>query len=150
MGTLSISGEEFNTNGGSVYPNMWEKCQVSTLILRGCLCSNSTCTNNSLERLCGPFYFTSFLHIFQLSVMKGSSCQVKRFCCFIGTNNVIDLTSLFLALGWSHNWQSPCYTRGDDFQGQDDNNQEHFFFFSKSLCSRWEVQHVESLEENCV
>lgn len=150
MGTLSISGEKFNTNGGSVYPNMWEKCQVSTLILRGCLCSNSTCTNNSLERLCGPFYFTSFLHIFQLSVMKGSSCQVKRFCCFIGTNNVIDLTSLFLALGWSHNWQSPCYTRGDDFQGQDDNNQEHFFFFSKSLCSRWEVQHVESLEENCV
>lgn len=30
------------------------------------------------------------------------SNKKKRFCCFIGTNNVIDLTSLSLSLRWSH------------------------------------------------
>lgn len=44
------------------------------------------------------FTWTCFVYVFQLSVMEGTSCQEKRFSCFIGTNNVIDLTSLFLAL----------------------------------------------------
>lgn len=65
--------------------------------------------------------------------MEGASCQAKKLCSFIGGDTVIDLTPLFLAVRWSHNWQSPSYMRGDDFQGQDDNNLKDclflFFFF---------------------
>lgn len=51
-----------------------------------------------LERLFGLFCFTSFFYMSQLSVMKSGPCQVKRFCCFFGANNGIDLTFSFLAV----------------------------------------------------
>lgn len=63
--------------------------------------------------------------------MEATSCQVERFCCFSGTNTVINWTSSFFALRCGNNWQSPSYTRGDDFQEQDDNNQSNFFSFLK-------------------